>query len=785
MATKDTLKTRAARAREEMRETGRLVLRAPALVHTAECAIHFLLGAMLAGAEIFGGYAPFGLALVGASGSGLDGFSALLGACFGYLSFQGFTEGLRYTAASILIFSVSFAFYDVKLCRRVWFMPVCAAAMDGITGFVYLSKRGWFTADAIFFLTELLLAGAAVYFYRMALAPWRGKREEAPLTTRQLISLLILGGTVVITLSGIPVLWGLSLGRMAAALAVMVTAYQCGIGPGAAVGVLFGLAMDVSAALPPFYSMAFGFAGVITGVMRRQGRLFSSITYVLANAVAVLWTWNDGLRVSILYEVFVASVVFLVLPQSFFRWVGVLAVAEPRQNTGSKARIYLKERLNATAASFRALHESLRSAFAGNSPSDADASAIFDRTADKICRKCVLQTGCWQKDYVSTFNALNDALPSMLERGRAETDDFPSHFSSRCLHFPAFLSAVNEELSALLYRRQYRARLGENRASVCRQYGSLAEILGDAAAEFSVELTPDPVRERRIQQHLTALGLEGEAAVFYDEGGRLRIELEGPRLESLTTEEELRKLSALVNLPVRQVTAVEGHRCDKLVFAQAEPLMAVAGVAARKKDGQTVSGDTGAWFKLPDGSLYVLLCDGMGSGPEASEDSSLAVQLLEQFLRAGVTPDTALRTLNSALALRGEEKGGFTTIDLLRVDLFTGEAAVYKYGAAPTYIRHGGKVSRISGSALPAGLALGEGAPDKSSFSLQAGDCVLLVSDGVAGGGEDIWLRELLSAFAGDSPKDLACALISESENRDTGVDDRTALVIRLAERKA
>ena len=59
MATKDTLRARAARMREEMQETGRLVLRAPALVRGAECAMRFLLGAVLSGAEIFGGYAPF------------------------------------------------------------------------------------------------------------------------------------------------------------------------------------------------------------------------------------------------------------------------------------------------------------------------------------------------------------------------------------------------------------------------------------------------------------------------------------------------------------------------------------------------------------------------------------------------------------------------------------------------------------------------------------------------------------------------------------------------------
>ena len=125
--------------------------------------------------------------------------------------------------------------------------------------------------------------------------------------------------------------------------------------------------------------------------------------------------------------------------------------------------------------------------------------------------------------------------------------------------------------------------------------------------------------------------------------------------------------------------------------------MAVAGVAARKKDGETVSGDVGTYFKGPDGSLYVLLCDGMGSGPAANRESALAVRLLEQFLKAGVETEHALVTVSSALALRGEEAGGFTTVDLLQVDLFTGRGAVYKLGAAPTYVRHDGQVRRLTG----------------------------------------------------------------------------------------
>ena len=211
--------------------------------------------------------------------------------------------------------------------------------------------------------------------------------------------------------------------------------------------------------------------------------------------------------------------------------------------------------------------------------------------------------------------------------------------------------------------------------------------------------------------------------------------------------------------------------------------MAVAGVAARKKSGETVSGDAGTYFKRADGKLYVLLCDGMGSGPEANRESTLAVRLLEQLLQAGVESKQALTTLSSALALRGEEAGGFTTVDLLELDLFTGEGELYKLGAAPTYVKKKEGVQRLSGASLPAGLGEGDSVPlDHFSLRLAPGDSVLMVSDGVCGGEEDGWVRERLAAFDGASPKDLARDLITGSPQQAT--DDSTALVIRLEKRR-
>jgi len=172
----------------------------------------------------------------------------------------------------------------------------------------------------------------------------------------------------------------------------------------------------------------------------------------------------------------------------------------------------------------------------------------------------------------------------------------------------------------------------------------------------------------------------------------------------------------------------------------------------------------------------------MGSGPEANRESTLAVRLLEQLLQAGVEAPRALTTLSSALALRGEETGGFTTVDLLQLDLFSGEGELFKLGAAPTYIKKGNEVQRLSGKSLPAGLAEGEStALDRFTLRLAPGDCVLMISDGVCPGPEDGWLRERLAQFDGTSPKDLARELVTQ--NRKDATDDRTALVIRLDRR--
>ena len=171
----------------------------------------------------------------------------------------------------------------------------------------------------------------------------------------------------------------------------------------------------------------------------------------------------------------------------------------------------------------------------------------------------------------------------------------------------------------------------------------------------------------------------------------------------------------------------------------------------------------------------------MGSGEAAHREAAMTVRLLRQFLEAGIEPGPALKTLNTALSLRGESGGGFTTIDLLALQRASGQAALYKYGAAPSYLKRSGSVSRYTGQSLPAGLQAVREAPECTRLQLTAGSFFVMVSDGIADAGNDEWLQNLLAGWSGRDANALVSLILAESRGRKGLEDDCAVLVLHLS----
>lgn len=754
----------------------------PRLKKIGEHILNFVLGFAMSGSIIMANLAPFGIGIVGRAKADWAGISCLIGACIGYIFLGGFDWGIKYISTITLVFTVAFVFRDTRVIKKSWFMPVVVSLITAATSFLNTYEFLDNFPSAVSIFTEVVLAGASTYFFSIALAPQKTGSEATE--RRQAISLLILLACFLMALTPVEIMGVISIGRFFALLIVLTVAFKGGMLPGCAAGTALGLAMDMAAGGGVFFSMAYAFAGLIGGTFSKHGRLLFLISYIMANTVAVLWTWGGSLQLELMYEVFGATVIFAILPDSLLEFVGGIAQI-PSPGTGeSGLRRYAASRAERISNAFRELYGSVFRNLTGTE-NDNDVATVFDRAAEAVCVNCKNKDDCWQKNFMDTLSIMNDATVPMLKRGKLVKEDLAERFSEKCLSHYTFISAVNSELRGLMYRRQFRSRLNENRIAAYGQYKELADIIEGVAKELNYAKGADPLAERRLKRFLRALDIEADVSVFRDNRGRLRAIIESGHLGPLLRQGNyLDILSGVLGVRLCRPPADEEISDRRLVVLEAEPLVVSVGIAGMKKKGEPVSGDRGTYFKTDQGILCVILADGMGSGEEAAKESINAVKTLEAFLRAGVDPAVAMKILNSVLLLKNGEEWGYSTIDLMCVDLFTGETCFYKYGAAPSFIKNGKAIRRVRCESLAAGICAGEGsAPDIVRMRLKPGNVALIASDGVLVEQNDAWLREMLLASDGTDTKVLAKEALRAAVRQYGCEDDMTVLAIRVDER--
>ena len=760
----------------------KLVRRKPWMREAAEYGGYFLLGLGTGAGRLFQSCGPFGAAAVAAAGAELNGIFCLLGTILGYFVAGGIYPGIRYIATAFLVYTVGFITRGAKVRAGRWFMPLIAALSLGITGMLFSQETLWGIPGLMRVFIEVVLGAGCTYFYDIVLRPEELNTEAAEL--RRSISVAVLCACVLMGAGRLTIFKIISIGRFLAMLVVMAAGFCGGPLTGCAAGTAMGLGMDMAGGASLFYSAAYAMAGLVSGALYRYGRLAFSLSFCAANAVSVLLGWSDGAHIPALYECFIASVVFMILPQSVLTPVGsLLRVGRGRGETAF--RLYQAKRLESLGDGFQKLYDcAARAVPEGTGP--GDVTAVFDRAADLVCRACGGKERCWKEDGAATVSGLGNLGESMACRGTISLNDLPMAFRQKCVAPEAFVSAVNGELRGLMYRRQYNARLREGRAAAYGQFMDMAEVIHGAAREMSGSAGPDNTAERRLIRFLKSREVEAVCSVFRDGRGRLHAVIEGAGLEEFLQEPDyLERLSETLGVRLCRVKEGEGDSPCRAVLRQAEPLAVSVGIAALKKEGETVSGDRGTYFKTDSGLLCVILSDGMGTGSHAAAESVSAVEILEQLLKAGVEPGCAMRLLNSAALLRNGEDWGYATVDLCCIDLFTGETSFYKYGAAPSYVKTGRSIRRVKCSSLAAGMLAGEGSqPDVMRMRLKPGNVALIASDGVLAERKDQWLRDILMASDGVETKTLAAAALKAAASRFGNADDMTALAIRVEERQ-
>ena len=156
----------------------------------------------------------------------------------------------------------------------------------------------------------------------------------------------------------------------------------------------------------------------------------------------------------------------------------------------------------------------------------------------------------------------------------------------------------------------------------------------------------------------------------------------------------------------------------------------------------------------------------------AEADARTAAAHLRARLSAGYPTDNALQALNTLCVLRG--RAGAVTVDLAEVHLDTGQAAIYKWGAAPSYLLRRTGAEKIGTATPPPGISVTGCRETVEKLSLCRGEALILVSDGVE-------VEEARSRIGGIwelPPGELAAELLEPGAGKRE--DDATVAVIRL-----
>lgn len=734
------------------------------------------LGALTGSAELLFGVRPFGVALAAGATSLFP--AAVIGAAIFY-TVIGDIVSLVAIAALIAI-RIGFAVYAIrgKRTRRVFNERVAYRSLTAATVLLgtglYRVIRGGFRFFDLFGLLLAVVAGGLAAFLLAGM--FEKKDRLFPYSREAGIAALVL---ICIFAMREVSFFGVYPSAVATALVAFLLVAHRGLSFGAVGGGLAGICFD------PRMAPAFLLCGLCFGLLEKSSRgggilCGSGVAAVAAYAVA----GTEGITL-ILPSLLTAGALFLAGDSAglvegspshrihIFRRRAAVQSAKVEAGAAGEAR--LREISGAFAdlsGTFFELSSRMRR------PGLGDLRHLCDKAFDEACPGCRNRDICWGTEYHATADTVGALGVRLHQRGAVEKDQIPATLSARCTMLPQILERINK--GAL--RLSEEALRGDKTSVVAADYAAMGRIISETLEDGKEAGETDPAAGERILDRLQRLGYAVESVAVCGKRHRAVI-LRGIRLPGrhLMIRELRRVLEQHCRFLLGSPQISEADGVTDMIFPERRKYESVTVKATRAKgkgEGR-YCGDSVIGLSLDSGYDYACICDGMGSGNTAALTSVLASTFLYRMLQAGSRADTALRMLNGFLSARGmRDAESSTTVDLLEIDRISGEAALLKCGAAPTYLLRNGHITRFSSRTAPLGILESLDA-ERIRFTVEAGDVLVQVSDGITKGEEDCpWLSEMLTEkWDGDREKFTRMVL-----NRATqeGEDDLSVLVTEI-----
>lgn len=461
----------------------------------------------------------------------------------------------------------------------------------------------------------------------------------------------------------------------------------------------------------------------------------------------------------------------------------------------NRMRTQLQERATLAARSYRQLARVFSSYVTDAEEKREDEYRVLHAVAQKVCVECPQYGQCWEDRRENCQDAFCYIAEYTKKMGRLEYPVLPEYLKSYCVMERRLVEEWNRALELERMKKAAFSQIMEGKEALIHQLEETANCfmrISEEAKERKDELSKE--QEKELVSFLKKYHIRVKSIALEEHKGKGRewkLTLYNSSKKGVSVRLLENLLSEKFGVPVReqkQWWRIVPSEETEMIFREEPGYFVLTGIAHSVKKEQEISGDSFSFFYEEEGEMTMILSDGMGSGEAASKESEEVLGLLEQMLAAGFPEETAIRLINSVLALRMEQKS-FATLDISRINLYSGMCEFIKIGGAATYIKRGRWLQKVETKTLPIGM-IQRVEYDSLKKKLYDGDYIIVMSDGVLDAvpeaERDAFLTMVIGEDAEHKPQVIAGRILNASLLLQgyEPKDDMTVLVCGIFERK-
>ncbi|EOU1683278.1 stage II sporulation protein E [Clostridium perfringens] len=585
----------------------------------------------------------------------------------------------------------------------------------------------------------------------------------------------------------------ISFRNIAAILFIVVLAFISDTNMGAGAGITMGIILGFATGNLMESIAIYGACGLVAGIFRESGKLFTALSF---NIIFVIVTLYSGVFNNISFiEALVGTGIFLLIPKKIYNKISLEINKDKKVGHFSEVRFAeikdeLTERLRDFTEVLSIMGKSLNNLVGNDKLAIKNkGNALVENLSDRTCSDCDMRYMCWKRELHQTYNAFSD----LIRNYENNSGSFPHELEKKCIKKYALVKNLEDIMNIYMVNETLKSRLGEGRKILSNHINNMSVTISEIVDEFGNELHLCTDVEKSIKKSLLKYGINfGSLICYNDKNGRIKIKMQMENC--MGSQACIKTVLPIISETIGKNMSIGSEGCNinsknnmcEIVIEEAPKYHINSHVAVATKEGEKFTGDSYSYGRTKDGNYITVISDGMGSGPEAGLESKVSVEIIEKFMEVGFDEKIAIDAVNAIMSIKFSEDEKFSTLDMNKIDLYTGNAKFMKVGAIESFIKRGNKVEVINSNTLPFGV-LEEPDVDTVEKQVGNGDVIVSISDGILdvkndGSFDTTWLIEFLKSTKYRQPKDLSIAILEKAKELSGGKakDDMTVVVSKV-----